>query len=72
MGLLASLLALVALGLGFWCWWLYAELEARTEEVNQVRRQFDQYLSDDQRTFDTLWNRAQIEATRVVRSRSYQ
>jgi hypothetical protein len=69
MGLLAFVLTFAALGLGFRCWWLHAELTVRTEELAQVRRQLDLYLSDDQRIFDMLWNRAQMETARVMQAR---
>jgi hypothetical protein len=68
MAYLALFLFLVAVVLGLLCWGFDAQLERRDEEIVQLRRQFDRYLSDDGRLLDTLWNRAQIETARAERA----
>jgi len=66
---LALFLFLVAVVLGLLSWGFSVQLERRDEEIAQLRRQFDRYLSDDGRLLDALWNRAQIETARVERVR---
>jgi hypothetical protein len=72
MWVLVLFLVMVIVVLALMCLGLQSQKERQAEELVQVRKQLDQYLSDDQRTFDTLWNRAQIETARAIRSRTYE
>jgi hypothetical protein len=69
MGFLVFFLLLVIAILSVMCWTFFSKMDEQTTEITQIRRQFDHYLSDDRRTFDRLWNRAQIETARVVSQR---
>jgi len=64
---LVFFLLLVAVVLGLLCWVFFTRLEERDEEIAQVRRQLEQYLSDDGRLLDALWIRAQMEMDRATR-----
>jgi hypothetical protein len=64
-----AVLLVAAVTLGLLYWDAREKVEQRDRQIAGIREQFAGYWADDQRLFDALWSRAQIETARALRSR---